>query len=136
LPYKDKELGKLKKREYYARTKDKRKVYELQPHVKERQRWLDSQRRLERKLEAIELLGGKCSACGGMFHPACYDFHHVNPKEKDFDPCSGLTKKKEVFFEELKKCVLLCANCHRLHHFKYETTVSSRKRKTIATTDS
>ena len=122
MPYKDKEYGKLKKQEYYARTKEQRKEYAQNNREKIRLR--DYKRRIKRKLEAIELLGGKCAHCQGEFHPAAMDFHHVDPKEKDFDPCSALTKNKQRFFLELKKCILLCANCHRIHHFKYDTTIS------------
>lgn len=52
-----------------------------------------------------------CIFCGDIigYH---LDFHHINPflKEK---PIISLPKD----FNELKKCVPLCANCHRdFHH--------------------
>lgn len=124
MPYKDKELGRLKKKEYYARTKEQRKAYEALPVNRSRARYLDSKRRVQRKQQAVELLGGKCLDCQQQFHLACYDFHHLDPTQKDFNPCSGLTKKESVFLAELQKCVLLCANCHRLRHFKYDTEFS------------
>ena len=70
----------------------------------------------KRKLWAIEYLGGKCSKCGQVFHPAVYEFHHTDPQTKDRDPSKMLQLSKERLTNELNKCVLLCANCHRLEH--------------------
>lgn len=75
-------------------------------------------KRKQRKLEAIEYLGGKCSDCGGEFHIASYDFHHIKPSEKEHKPSSLMTCSKERLYKELDKCILLCANCHRVHHYK------------------
>jgi hypothetical protein len=121
LPYKDKELGRQKKKEYYQRTREQRKAYDARPDRVLRTRYLDSKRRVERKKIAVNLLGGICTDCKKTYHLSCYDFHHEDPTTKEFDPCAGTTKKLEVFLNEIKKCVLLCANCHRLRHFKYET---------------
>ena len=41
-------------------------------------------------------------------------FHHLDPREKDFAISSKLSWT--VVVEELKKCVLLCSNCHREAH--------------------
>ena len=65
----------------------------------------------------INQLGGKCRKCG-IDKPYLLDFHHRNPEEKegelsDFSKGYDLTK----FFEELNKCDLLCANCHREFHY-------------------
>ena len=70
-----------------------------------------------RKLEAIAYLGGSCSCCGGEFHPAIYEFHHLNPDTKDRDPSKMLQLSWKRLVVELDKCRLLCANCHRfIHH--------------------
>jgi hypothetical protein len=64
---------------------------------------------------AISVLGPNCSRCGGSFHRSVFDFHHVG--EKSSSPSSILTNKSlEYLAEELSRCVLLCANCHRLEH--------------------
>lgn len=36
------------------------------------------------KLQAVKLLGGKCSICGYSKCIDALEFHHKNPKEKDF----------------------------------------------------
>ena len=68
-----------------------------------------------KKLEAIEYLGGKCKDCGGKFHHSVYDFHHLDPNEKDINPSAAFSRKN--WKSEIDKCVLLCANCHRLRHW-------------------
>lgn len=75
------------------------------------------ERRLRNKQRAIEYLGGKCIDCGlKSEYRGVYDFHHVNPEEKDSDPGSLLHYSWARIVAELDKCVLLCANCHRIRH--------------------
>jgi len=67
------------------------------------------------KESLVNALGGCCQSCGGVFSMAVYDFHHIG--KKDDDPSwvianSGIDK----IAEELSKCILLCANCHRMEH--------------------
>jgi hypothetical protein len=62
----------------------------------------------------IESLGGKCSICG---YDKCINslcFHHVNPDEKSFilGGLRGFSRKWETIVKEIRKCVLLCLNCH------------------------
>ena len=76
-------------------------------------------RNRQRKIDAVKLLGGRCQDCGGEYYPCVYDFHHIDGI-KDMNPSKALTKSWDNAVEELKKCVLLCANCHRMRHFKEE----------------
>lgn len=55
--------------------------------------------------------------CGGTFHFSAFDFHHRDRETKDKDPGLMMGLKDEKLFAELDKCDLLCANCHRIHHF-------------------
>lgn len=59
----------------------------------------------------------KCQRCGEN-HIACLDFHHKNPAEKDFQIgvgyCSNSIKRIK---EEIAKCDVLCANCHKKLHY-------------------
>ena len=74
--------------------------------------------RFRAKEEAVQYMGGKCSKCNGVFHTSAYDFHHLDPTEKDVDPGILLRGSKEKLYAELDKCILLCANCHRIHHWE------------------
>ena len=72
-------------------------------------------RRLALKERAIAFLGGACQKCEYNRCPAAFDFHHLDPREKDFD-ISSRVAWTPALEDELKKCVLLCANCHREAH--------------------
>ena len=71
------------------------------------------------KQMAVDRLGGECVDCGLKTEHVCvYDFHHKDPAEKDFSigEMRRNTKSWEKIASELDKCVLLCANCHRIRH--------------------
>lgn len=76
-----------------------------------------NERRTEIKRQAIKYLGGKCVECGESRDiPCIYDFHHIDPATKDFT-IAKTVKLFEVLKPELDKCILLCANCHRIRHY-------------------
>ena len=66
------------------------------------------------KIALVEANGHKCAYCGLVDNPILYDFHHLNPKEKEFGLSNNsTTHSKATYAEEAKKCVMLCSNCHR-----------------------
>ena len=76
-----------------------------------------SERRRKLKKMAVELKGGKCQICGYSRSVWALDFHHIDDKLKSFDLSSGgLTRSWVKVQEEIKKCVLVCSNCHREIH--------------------
>ncbi len=80
-----------------------------------------TKRRLYRKLKAVEYMGGVCEDCGFVATTENYivfDFHHIDPSEKDLALGSGLNllRSWKKITDELDKCELLCSNCHRLLH--------------------
>ena len=56
-----------------------------------------------------------CFRCGEQ-HPACLEFHHLDPSEKDISIRTMVRLKGENLSKELDKCILVCANCHREIH--------------------
>ena len=56
-----------------------------------------------------------CSVCGETRVP-CLDFHHKDPKAKKFDFDKATQRSYDKIDHEIKKCVVLCANCHRIEH--------------------
>ena len=59
--------------------------------------------------------GLSCSDCSiGGLHPECYDFDHREGVAKKFNLSQAGTRSWETILEEIKKCDLVCANCHRL----------------------
>jgi len=72
-----------------------------------------------RKKEFINKLGGKCSKCGYNKNYAALHFHHLKDKSFPLDARhigNSSLKKLEL---ELKKCILLCANCHAEEHYPH-----------------
>lgn len=76
-----------------------------------------AKRRKKLKQMAVEYLGGQCVLCRySKLHDAL-EFHHVDATKKDFGLAKrGLTRSWEKIKQELDKCVLVCANCHREIH--------------------
>lgn len=70
------------------------------------------------KLRAINAMGGACVICGYKKCANALDFHHLDPETKEFEfgKIVANPKKQERIADELAKCILLCANCHREAH--------------------
>jgi len=59
-----------------------------------------------------------CSQCHEN-HPACLDFHHLGLSEKVLEVSSMKSRNfsREKITQEIKKCIVLCSNCHRKLHY-------------------
>lgn len=74
--------------------------------------------RTKRRMMLIKQLGGKCQRCGYNRCFAALELHHRDKKTKSFKiDRSAMTRPWEQILEEVKKCDLLCSNCHREEHF-------------------
>ena len=63
-----------------------------------------------------ELKSKPCTDCGRSFPPECMDFDHRDSTSK-VDKVSRLAQNcgsKSKILEEIAKCDLVCANCHRI----------------------
>lgn len=78
------------------------------------------QRGRELKQKAIEYKGGKCNHCGYDKCPAALEFHHIDPTTKDFTLSHKHLRSFESVKPELDKCLLLCSNCHKELHYKWD----------------
>ena len=89
-------------------------------YYRTQRRVMDRARREETKTEMIIAMGGKCQDCDLQLSEhwpvACFDFHHLHDKQVNI---SRITKniQRNRLLEELKKCELLCSNCHRRRHY-------------------
>jgi hypothetical protein len=75
---------------------------------------------------------GGCILCGESTL-ICLDFHHIEDK---VECVSRLRKNKngwQRIIDEMNKCELLCANCHRKLHGKLVELIPSRVKKCIST---
>ena len=74
-------------------------------------------RRDKTKKILVEYKGGKCEICGYDKSISALEFHHKNPNEKEFGiGHKGYTRSIEKNKQEVDKCILVCANCHREIH--------------------
>ena len=106
MPYKDPEKQRTAQRKYAQ----KRTAY-----YRERSR----QRRAELKQWYFDLKSTlACERCGED-HPATIDFHHPDPSTKELDISKAVSDlvAKENILEEIQRCMVLCANCHRKEHW-------------------
>ncbi len=96
-------MAKIEKRTYTNRAEYMKKA-------------VDKRRKLIRKM-SVEYKGNKCVICGYNKCDRALEFHHLNPNEKDFGiSAKGYTRSWEKVKNELDKCMMLCANCHREIH--------------------
>jgi len=74
--------------------------------------------RRETKSRIIEAMGGACACCGYNKCNAALALHHLNPNEKDFGlgAVRANIKSWKTIVKEIKKCILLCHNCHSEVH--------------------
>lgn len=73
-------------------------------------------RKRKYKEVVVKEFGGKCSICGYSKCISALEFHH-----SDFTKDNDSWRKKrnrgiEYYREQVKECVLVCANCHREIH--------------------
>ena len=76
-----------------------------------------------RKSKFIKLLGSECEMCHVKLTDSNYpifDFHHIDPNTKEYNWNKLRLMSDKKVLNELSKCKLLCANCHRLIHSKVE----------------
>jgi predicted nucleic acid-binding Zn ribbon protein len=59
-----------------------------------------------------------CLKCG-QNHPATLDFHHVvrHPSNRKINELLKRGAINRAMKEIEEKCIVLCSNCHRIHHW-------------------
>jgi hypothetical protein len=58
-----------------------------------------------------------CSTCGYKEHTEILQFHHIGKKTQTISNMANDSSIKSIE-EEIKKCILLCPNCHYILHRK------------------
>jgi hypothetical protein len=120
MPYKDPEVRKRKQAEYAKRHYQKNKTAII-ARVGRR-----------RKTQSAQFAAYKatlaCTNCGEN-HPATLDFHHVerHPTNKKVHKLVQDGHWWKRIMEEIAKCVVLCSNCHRIHHHDERVLNATKK---------
>jgi predicted HNH restriction endonuclease len=109
MPYKDPQVRKEKQKEYsrkyYEKNKEKAIAANQVVRARGKEKW--------------DLYKGslKCARCPEK-HIATLDFHHINPTEKEYNVSKLVANRMYTkAYKEIKKCIVLCANCHRKLHY-------------------
>lgn len=84
---------------------------------KKRRQQKANERNRYRKLKVVNHFGNKCFDCKQSFPQYVYEFHHLDPTQKDWNPSQSLSHSEERMWLELNKCIMLCANCHKIRHW-------------------
>lgn len=112
IPFKDKEVKRQYHKKYHAEWYQKNKEEVC------RQKSIRIRKVRDWFVEYKSHLS--CEQCG-VSHPAVFDFHHKDAKEKEY-PVSELISRyggnKQRVLDEIDKCRVLCANCHRILHWE------------------
>jgi hypothetical protein len=78
-------------------------------------RWEHEDKRQRRFVEFLAVHKDKpCMDCGQRFPPCCMDFDHRPGEVKSFGISTSRSRSFEVILAEIKKCDVVCSNCHRL----------------------
>lgn len=106
MPYKDTEVRRRKQREWVAANRDRMNAHKQNLRARNKA-FLDEVKRVP------------CADCGERYHPCVMDFDHLPGFEKSEDV--GRLGNAGVTIERLKdeiaKCEIVCANCHRYRTF-------------------
>ncbi|APX98273.1 homing endonuclease associated repeat-containing protein [Natronorubrum daqingense] len=88
-------------------------------HRKEHFRTLT--RPLQRWVHSQKHISGGCKRCVED-DPACLDYHHNSGnKRATVAALVAANRSKQRIRTEIERCVVLCANCHRIEHYKHTT---------------
>jgi hypothetical protein len=113
--------AKLSSMKYPERRKKYRQEYYIKNkhHENEKNRRTREKHREQWSVEISKRGLNKCLICGYDKSMVALDFHHIDPTTKDYRIAhlTNLACTSERL-KELDKCVVLCANCHRIEHWQ------------------
>lgn len=98
---------------------EKQKNWKTEHYLKNKETYRSKQSEQRNSIkEYIDSLKDKCVNCTES-DISCLDFHHIIGEEKDNSLSNAIKNKwgKKRIEEEIKKCVVLCSNCHRKLHY-------------------
>lgn len=90
-----------------------------------REKLLSEQKERKRANQALvwKLKEAPCVDCRGVFPPEAMDFDHVRGiKFKSISDLLHFTRERML--EEIEKCELVCANCHRVRSKQRQNNVT------------
>lgn len=125
MPYKDPikraECAKISRKKHYEKNKAA-----ISAKVQARKRGL-------RKEFAVFKATLSCTKCGEN-HPATLDFHHVirHPSNRKINELLKRGAIDRAIQEIQEKCIVLCSNCHRIHHWEENKLRDKQNKEMVA----
>jgi hypothetical protein len=65
----------------------------------------------------LDLKRKPCTDCGETFDPYAMDWDHQVDKKESPATLMAKSRNREVILNEISKCELVCANCHRIRTY-------------------
>lgn len=113
-PARVKALNRATYTKYHERRLEEASVYR-EGHALEIRQSAATSRATKRRLIDELKAQSSCADCGGRFPPVAMDFDHVRGVKKfNIAKIGGSQMSTETLLEEIAKCELVCANCHRV----------------------
>jgi hypothetical protein len=108
------EKKKRRDREYYLKNREK-KLADVKEWYEDNKESV-SKRMKGYRAEIREMVrvakAVPCADCGNSFPQAAMEFHHLDPSQKSGEVCNQSTPNAAQ--KEMDKCIVVCANCHRI----------------------
>ena len=106
--YNTKEYKAWHSRKWFSKLTNEERLVRNQFRTKQRQ---------QKKAKWVKIFGAVCYDCHNEFLDCVFEFHHLDPITKiHTDPSKVFMFSDKRIKEELDKCIMLCANCHRVRH--------------------
>ena len=100
-------------------NKKQRVVYSKKWREKNRQYLYDYKKQifveLRKLIDLFKQFGCQVNGCTET-DPCTLDFHHIEPKRFAISCTEAVNPSFSTLMEEICKCVVICANCHRKVH--------------------
>jgi len=107
---KHKERIKEEARKYYHDNKEKCAQQGREYYLKKRKDYISL---------VVQLKSGPCVDCKQTFHPAAMEFDHRESSPKNQSISAMRSHSIEAILDEVSRCDLRCASCHRIRHLKH-----------------
>lgn len=107
-----------------------RAVYNRAHYVKDREKYRSRTKvaNAEKKKKFFEFIDSfkdlPCTDCSRCWPPEAMDFDHLPQFEKEYGISRMWHKSEEEILEEVKKCELVCACCHRIRTQQRNTRIA------------
>ena len=103
----------LRAKENFEHLQEWRRKYNEATKTKRQLRGMERRRVAKEFVDALK--NAPCADCGNVFHPVAMDFDHVgDDKVMGVSTLVGSAYNLDLIREEIAKCELVCANCHRV----------------------